>query len=131
MLANQNVGYTTTQRQCELIMLEIILNLTALTAFGLIFYSIIKDNIEHEKFTYLLDVVIIICSLFIALSIYFPINYRPPADISKYFTAPLVVILLIFISSRWLFFDRPPTITTIKGISILAMCGALFRIIVY
>jgi hypothetical protein len=67
--------------------------------------------------------------LFTAISIYFPVNSRPPDKLSLYFTSP-IVILAIAVALGYAFYTRkllPPHV--LNGFALLGIAGALFRLL--
>lgn len=110
-------------------MIELILNILALYSITIIVLGYKKQfyNKYIEIFT---NFLIILSTIFIIFSIYLPLNIRQPEEISKHFTAPFLILMLFAILTNWIITKNISQLT-IKGIALIGMIGALFRLISY
>jgi hypothetical protein len=112
------------------------INFMGFIGIALIVYGIAVSRIPTSKWSVLESVAdsvatytTLIGTAITAISIYFPSNPRPPEIISIYLTAP-IVIFAVFIVFYLMWFRRlsiPPHV--INGFSILAIAGALNRLV--
>lgn len=107
-------------------MIEIVLNILAAIGIFLIIFGYLKYyNLYLELIA---DFLIIISTMCIILSIYLPNNIRQPEEISKYFTAPFLLFSLSIMLIHWALTRKKIQLISIKGIAILGISGALFRL---
>jgi len=77
------------------------------------------------------QIITLIATLFIAISIYFPINNRKPDRHSKYITAPSIMICIVIALGYIAKTRNLLSVHIINGFAILALSGALFRLLSY
>jgi hypothetical protein len=117
-------------------LLVIGINMLGFLGITLILYSVVSTTTQNKWLVLenLADGISVYATLIgtilTAASVYFPENTRLPDPVSKIFTAP-VVIVSVLVAFWFLWFDRshriPPHV--INGFSLLAMSGALFRLL--
>jgi len=111
-------------------MVEIILNILALFSVFIIIYGFIRKT-ENKYIEISIDFFIMTSTFLVALSIYLPVNTRVPEEFSKNYSAPVVLISLFCLFIYWLYKKKPLSPISIKGIALLGLSGALFRLISY
>lgn len=111
-------------------MVSTILQILAIASILLVLYGLTKEYV-NIYINLLADLVILVCSSLIVISIYLPVNTRPAEEISKNITAPFVLSLFLFLFIYSLFKKKWVPVLSIKGIAILGLTGALFRLVSY
>lgn len=111
-------------------MIEIILNILAVFSVFIIIYGFAR-KIENKYMEIIIDFFIIVSTFLVALSIYFPVNTRVPEEFSKNYSAPIVLISLFCLFIYWLYDKKSIPPISIKGIALLGLSGALFRLVSY
>jgi hypothetical protein len=112
------------------------INFMGFIGIALIIYGIAVYRMPASKWPVLENIADIVATYttligtaITAISIYFPSNPRSPEIISKYLTAP-IVIFAVFIVFGLMLLRRLPIIPhVINGFSILAIAGALNRLV--
>ena len=110
-------------------MIELILNILALYAITIIVLGYVKQ-FYNKYIEITTNFLIILSTIFITFSIYLPLNIRQPEEMSKNFTAPFIILILFTILINWIITKHISQLT-IKGIALIGMLGALFRLISY
>lgn len=111
------------------------INIIGFIGLILIIYSLIADyfNNSWEILDKLADEISKYFTLFgvilTSMSIYFPINQRKPEAFSKLFSAPIVILFAMttILVSVFGIYSVPRNV--INGFALLAISGALFRLI--
>jgi len=117
-------------------LLNACLNFTGAFGVILIIYGYISHQTkEHWKpleqiALYVSPIITLLGVIALALSIYIPNNPRPPFEVSKMITAPVIIIvsLLAFIylvKNKWVVSEY-----FIQGFAIFALSGSLIRVLV-
>jgi hypothetical protein len=115
--------------------LVFIISLFGYLGFFLIVYSMIakNPNIEWLWLENVANKISIIATLLgviiCAISIYFPINVRLPLPFSKYFSAPVVILGAFIGIIAYIFFKINIPHLMLNGFALLAISGALFRLL--
>lgn len=103
----------------------------ALIIYGIVVYRTptikwpVLENVADVVATY----TTLIGTALTASSIYFPSNPRPPEIISLYLTAPIVILAVLIVFCLMWFRRLPIPPHIINGFSILAIAGALNRLV--
>ena len=111
-------------------MIEIMLNLVSIYAVILVIYGLMIEYI-NKYLSIFTDILIFICAFTIVYSVFLPVNTRDPEIISTNITAPIVLISLVLLFLYWGYSRKNLPEICIKGISLLGMSGALFRLVSY
>ncbi len=114
-------------------LLVLTINFIAFVGVAVIAYGVVaiatadRWRILENTITFLAVVSTLSGTFLTAMSVYFPINTRPPDDVSRRFTAPLVICLVAATGVLFLFRREWVHPHVINGLAILAIAGGLFR----
>jgi hypothetical protein len=114
--------------------LVFVLNVIGIVGGLLILYSILAGlsgsrwDLLEKYATPAADALTLLGTALTASSVYVRTNTRPPDEFSRYISAPMVLAAIVIAIWAWLWKGRlPPLVVT--GFSLLAISGALFRLI--
>lgn len=115
----------------------IVLSINFIGFFGvvLIAYSVVTMSTGNEwlileKIARAMGIYATLIGTFLtAISIYLPANTRPPDPISKYISAPLVILAVVVAFMVLWFTPVALPQHLVNGFALLAICGLLFRVV--
>lgn len=119
------------ERQLLIVLIELIGFLgVAIMLYGVV--AIVTNDtwgILEKIANYLAVIATSLGTVITALSIYLPQNTRPPTEVSKRYTAPIVTVVALAVLIVYLY--RPTLIHPhmVNGLAMLAISGGLFRLV--
>lgn len=127
--------HATGKRSAEKQLLIIAINFLAFSGFAIIFYGVMAQTYRDtwglfEKAVGLFSIgSTLVGALLTFISVYLPPNTRPPEAVSKRYTAPLCIVIVIVTGASMIYIPALVHPHVINGIAILAIAGSLFRTI--
>ena len=113
------------------------INLIGVCGIILIFYGIVS-SVKNSKWEllekyadYLATFGTLLGALLTAISIYLPSNLREPEEFSKFISAPLVILSVLIACIFIIIRRRNLPVHIVNGFALLAISGALFRLLSY
>lgn len=127
--------HANSKRTAERQLLILAINFLAFSGFAVIFYGVMAQTYRDtwglfEKAVGLFSIgSTLVGALLTFITVYLPPNTRPPEAVSKRYTAPICILIVLVTAVFMIYSPEQVHPHVINGIAILAIAGSLFRTI--